>query len=182
MSFLFRVFLFFSLFFLKNVSAKEEWTIKQFNNLSFAQVTGEVTYGDRLGFFIRSESNCEKVWNTFTVYTYEKPEDVFELKLRDLPIKINGTESTASVQNISTFLMGHRIIFSLGKFDIDDYLKFLNKFYKEFNKLEIEIIDGDGFNASKYFDIRHNYWKLDQLIPSVLEAKKLCQQIINKQL
>jgi len=48
MSFLFRVFLFFSLFFLTNVSAKEEWTIKQFNNLSFAQVAGEVTHGDHL--------------------------------------------------------------------------------------------------------------------------------------
>ena len=67
-------------------------------------------------------------------------------------------------------------------FHQEDYAKFLNEFYKEFNKFEIEIIDGDGFKAAKYFDIRHNHWKLDHLVPSVLKAQELCQQIINKQL
>ena len=180
--FLSLTFLFFSLFFLTYASAEEEWTIKKLDNLVFANVSGEITHGDQLGFFIRPESNCEKVWNIFTVYTYEKPKDINDLQLRDLPIKINGKELTASVQNISPFLMGHRFIFSLGQFEIEDYVKFLNEFYKEFNKFEIEIIDGDAFKAAKYFDIRHNHWKLDQLVPSVLEAQELCQQIINKQL
>ena len=31
----------------------------------------------------------------------------------------------------------------------------------------------------KYFDIPVNSWKLDKLVPSVLEAYKLCKQIDN---
>ena len=33
------------------------------------------------------------------------------------------------------------------------------------------------FDAEKYFDIPINNWKLDKLVPSVLEAYKLCKQI-----
>jgi len=178
MSFLFRVFLFFLLFFLTNVSAKEEWTIKQFNNLSFAQVAGEVTHGDHLSFFLRSESNCEKVWNTFTVYTYEKPEDIYNLKLKQIPIKINGQELLSTVQDISPFLMGYRFVFSLGQFNTDQYIKFLNEFYTEFNLFEIEIIDGESFKSSKYFDIKKNNWVLDDLNKSINQAKLLCRELL----
>ena len=31
--------------------------------------------------------------------------------------------------------------------------------------------------AAKYFDIPNNNWKLDKLVPSVLEARKLCKTI-----
>ena len=47
------------------VFAEEEWTITKFDKLVNAAVSGEVTHGDTLNFFIRSEDNCEKVWNTF---------------------------------------------------------------------------------------------------------------------
>ena len=35
--------------------AEEEWTIDQFNSLAYARVSGEVTHGDSLNFFISSE-------------------------------------------------------------------------------------------------------------------------------
>ena len=74
--------------------------------LSFARVSGEVTHGDNLNFWIRAEDNCEKVYNTFTVYTYEKPGDINHLLNKNIPIKLNGAEISASVQDISPFLMG----------------------------------------------------------------------------
>ena len=46
--------------------AEEEWTIDQFNSLAYARVSGEVTHGDSLNFFISTESNCTKVYNNFT--------------------------------------------------------------------------------------------------------------------
>ena len=49
-------------------------------------------------------------------------------------------------------------------------------------RFEIEIIDGIDFKASKYFDIRNNSWKLDKLVPSVLEANKLCKQLSQEKL
>ena len=159
-----------------------EWTIDQYKTLSFARVSGEVTHGDNLNFWIRAEDNCEKVYNTFTVYTYEKPGDIKQLLNKNIPIKINGEDITASVQDISPFLMGYRVHLSLGSYPIKEYVYFLKEFYDEFQKYEIEIVDGLDFKADRYFDIRNNSWKLDKLVPSVLEANKLCREFSHKKL
>ena len=159
-----------------------EWTIDRYKTLSYARVSGEVTHGDNLNFWIRAEDNCEKVYNTFTVYTYEKPGDIKQLLNKNIPIKINGEDITASVQDISPFLMGYRVHLSLGSYPIKEYVYFLKEFYDEFQKYEIEIVDGLNFTASKYFDIRNNSWKLDNLVPSVLEANKLCKELSHKKL
>ena len=159
-----------------------EWTIDKHKTLSYARVSGEVTHGDNLNFWIRAEDNCAKVYNTFTVYTYEKPGDMKQLIHKNIPIKLNGEELTAKVQDISPFLMGYRVHLSLGSFPIKEYVYFLKEFYDEFQKYEIEIVDGIGFKSSKYFDIRTNSWKLDKLVPSVLEANKLCNEISHKKL
>ena len=79
--------------------------------------------------------------------------------------------------SVSPFLMGYRVSFSLGTFPIRDYIYFLKEFYDEFQKYEIEIVDGIDFKADKYFDISVNSWKLDNLVPSVLAAHKLCKQL-----
>ena len=79
--------------------------------------------------------------------------------------------------SVSPFLMGYRVSFSLGVFPIRDYIYFLKEFYDEFQKYEIEIVDGIDFEAAKYFDIRVNNWKLDKLIPSVEEAHNLCKKL-----
>ena len=73
--------------------------------------------------------------------------------------------------------MGWRVLFTIGVYPIKEYINHLNNFYTEEKKFEIEIIDGIGFKADKFFDIRGNSWKLDKLVPSVLEAYKLCKQI-----
>ena len=159
-----------------------EWTIDRYKTLFYARVSGEVTHGDNLNFWIRTQDNCEKVYNTFTVYTYEKPGDIKQLLNRNIPIKINGEDLTASVQDISPFLMGFRVHLSLGSYPIKEYIYFLNEFYEEFQKYEIEIIDGLNFTASKYFDIRNNSWKLDKLVPSVLKANKLCREFSHEKL
>jgi hypothetical protein len=159
-----------------------EWTIDRYKTLSFARVSGEVTHGDNLNFWIRAEDNCEKVYNTFTVYTYEKPGDIKQLLNKNIPIKINGEDITASVQDISPFLMGYRVHLSLGSYPIKEYVYFLKEFYDEFQKYEIEIVDGLDFKADRYFDIRNNSWKLEKLVPSVLEANKLCRELSHKKL
>ncbi len=163
-----------------NAYAEEEWTITKFEKLSYAAVSGEVTHGDTLNFFIRSEDNCAKVWNTFTFYTYEKPGDIHQLLDRNIPIKLNGeVDLTAKVVLVKPFLMGYRVAFSLGEFPVKEYTHFLHEFYQEEKKYEIEIVDGLNFQAKKYFDITANNWKLDNLIPKMLEANKVCKEISN---
>ena len=163
--------------------SEEEWTIDTYATLAYARVSGNVTYGDNLNFWLRIQDNCEKVYNTFTVYTYEKPLDIKQLLNRDIPIKINGEALTASVQDISPFLMGYRVHLSLGGFPIQEYIYFLNEFYQSFNnKYEIEIVDGLNFDSSKFFDVKKNSWQLDQLVPSVLKANKLCKELSHEKL
>ena len=58
----------------------------------------------------------------------------------------------------------------------------MKEFYDEFGKYEIEIVDGVDFKVAKYFDIPVNSWKLDKLVPSVLEANKLCKQLSQEKL
>ena len=112
------------IFFLPNAYAEEEWTIDTFRDLSYARVSGEVTHGDSLNFFISKKDNCAKVYNNFTFYTYEKPGDIKQLLNRNIPIKINGSieNITASVQDISPFLMGYRVHLSLGSYPIKEYI------------------------------------------------------------
>ena len=162
------------------LAAEEEWTITKFDKLVNVAVSGEVTHGDTLNFFIRSEDNCEKVWNTFSFYTYKKPGDIKQLLHKNVPIKINGKELSAKVITVNPFLMGYRVSFSLGGFPIKEYTHFLKEFYDEFQKYEIEIVDGLDFKASKYFDININNWKLDDLASSISEANKLCKDIKNQ--
>ena len=159
--------------------AEEEWTIDKFKTLSYAKVSGEVTHGDSLNFFILSTENCEKVYNTFTFYTWEKPNDIKQLLYKNIPIKLNGEDLTAKVEVVSPFLMGYRVMFSLGTYPVKEYIYRLHNFYNEEKKYEIRIVDGINFKASKYFDITINSWKLDKLVPSVLEASKLCKEIKN---
>jgi hypothetical protein len=78
--------------------------------------------------------------------------------------------------------MGYRVHLSLGSYPIKEYVYFLKEFYDEFQKYEIEIVDGLDFKADRYFDIRNNSWKLDKLVPSVLEANKLCRELSHKKL
>ena len=40
--------------------AEEEWTIDQFNSLAYARVSGEVTHGDSLNFFISQKVIVQK--------------------------------------------------------------------------------------------------------------------------
>ena len=174
-----HLFLFLIVFAYQAQAEEEEWIIDRFKDLSFARVSGEVIHGDSLNFFISTEDNCTKVHNNFTFYTYEKPGDIKQLVDRNIPIKLNGEDLTAKVISVSPFLMGYRVAFSLGKFPIKEYVYFLSEFYQEFQKFEIEIVDGIDFKVDKYFDITANNWKLDKLVPSILEANKICKNIKN---
>ncbi len=174
-----HLFLFLLLFAYHAQADEEEWKIDRFESLIFARVYGEVIHGDSLNFFIQSKDNCEKVWHNFTFYTYEKPRDIKQLLHKHIPIRINNEEVTAKVDAVIPFLMGYRVLFSIGTFPIKEYIYQLNNFYIEEKKFEVEIIDGVDFKASKYFDIAINSWNLDKLVPSVLEAHKQCREISN---
>ena len=158
--------------------ASEKWSVNKYKSVTYAQVAGEVQHGDTLGFFISVNSNCDKVWNTFSFLTFENKDNMKQILDKHLPIKLNGVELTAKVESVNRFSHGYQVIFSLGVFPIKEYIYFLNEFYAEQKKYEIEIIDGINFKAEKYFDIQINNWKLENLVESVSKANKMCREII----
>ena len=175
---LLRTFVFFVIS-LSNVYAEAEWNISRHETVSYARVSGEVTHGDNLNFFILGSSDCTKLWNTFTVYTYEKPGDIKQLIDKHIPILINDKELTATVESVSPFLMGYRVHFSLGFFPVESYITSLQKLYERDNKFEVTIVDGINFKASKYFDLPRNSWELNKLLPNINQAKKICKNLGN---
>ena len=158
--------------------AEEKWTIKKYQKLSYARVEGEVQPEDTLNFFILAEDNCNKIWNTFSFLTFKKSVETEYLLHKEIPIKLNGIDLTAKVEDIKPFSRGYQIMLSMGVFPIKEYVYFLNEFYSELKKFEIEIVDGVNFKADKYFDIRINNWKLEKLIVSISKANKLCKEIV----
>ena len=58
--------LFFIVFAYQAQAHEEEWTIDSFKDLTYARVSGEVTHGDSLNFFISRNDDCLKVYNNFT--------------------------------------------------------------------------------------------------------------------
>ena len=125
------------------------------------------------------ESILMRKFNVLLYVSDKETGDIKQLIDKHIPIKMNGVELTAKVISVSPFLMEYRVSFSLGKFPIKEYIYFLSEFYEEFQKYEIEIVDGVDFKAAKYFDIPVNNWKLDKLVPSVLEASKICKDMKN---
>ena len=56
-------------------------------------------------------------------------------------------------------LMGHQVWISIGNYDLDTHIDFL----QSYEKLNIEIIDKDAFKSEDYFDIPSNIWSLKGL-------------------
>ena len=168
----------FSILIFTHSKAEEEWSVKAYDGYSYAAVSGEIQYGDKLIFILDPSDNCERVTNTFSFYSWEDPDDIKQLIDKDIPLKLNGKVGlTARVIAVNPIINGNHIILSLGAFPIKDYIGFLDEFYKKIKKYEIEIVDGEDFKAKKYFDITINNWNLNYLVPSIQKANRLCNQM-----
>ena len=162
---------------LSYAEAKEEWTVTRIEDYSYASVSGEIQYGDKFAFILMPEDNCNKITTMFSFYTWNDPGDYRQLIDKHIPIKLNNIETTAEVINIMQVYDGLKVIFTLGAYPIKDYTYILYNLYKHEKKYEIEIVDGINFKAKKYFDIRVNRWKLENLIPSIDKALKICKEM-----
>ena len=123
------------------------------------------------------EDNCNEVITMFSFYTWNMPGNFRQLIDKHIPIKLNNIDTTAEVIKIIPVYDGLRVVFTLGTYPIKDYTYVFYNLYKHDKKYEIEIVDGINFKANKYFDITINRWKLDNLIPSMYELKKICGDI-----
>ena len=91
----------------------------------------------------------------------------------------NITEKIIKELNLGISYFQHGFLQTKEIFEKSPFIVYVDSTHNQLTgtKFEIEIIDGIGFKAAKYFDIPNNNWKLDKLVPSVLEARKLCKTI-----
>ena len=150
--------------------ADDKWDFAKLDGFSYGALAGEVTYGDKLRFIMRKD-HCDTVQHVVTFYTYQKPDDISQLKGQKIPVQINdvsGFEINAFA--VLPFLMGYQVWFSLGTWPVDTLANNL----REFNSYEIKIVDGHGFKAKKYFDITVNNWELKDLGEAFQRIKSNC--------
>ena len=158
---------------LSTTSLKAEdysWSIEKINEKNvMVSMNGQIQHGDRLYFYIPS-ANCNRVENLFTFYTAANNSNLTNLQDKPLAIKINDNEISANIRFMFPMLMGHQVWISIGNYDLDTHIDFL----QSYEKLNIEIIDKDAFKSAEYFDIPSNIWSLKGLTAAIQDGKRLC--------
>ena len=62
-----------------NAQADEKWDFAKLDGFTYGALAGEVTHGDKLRFIMRKD-HCDTVQHIVTFYTYQKPNDISQLK------------------------------------------------------------------------------------------------------
>ena len=124
-------------------------------------------------------------WDFFATYTcgyYLKQNVIKEIEGKNIPIKFNEQELYAKALYVFPFLLGHRVMFSMGSYKVNEYLDYMLK-HKTY---AVTIVDESlstramqphlikNFKASDYFDVPNNSWDLKGLEETIGKAQKLC--------
>jgi len=68
-----------------NARADEKWDFAKLDGFTYGALAGEVTHGDKLRFIMRKD-HCDTVQHIVTFYTYQKPDDIYQLKGQKIPV------------------------------------------------------------------------------------------------
>ena len=175
------------LFFCNPVFAeKERWQIYDLEKSVHTCIPGGVTHGD--GFCFRMEKGyCDFLVNTFTTYTISNHKNIGKIegkifRTKQTLYKTGHPPTTSATKIIKVlvtasrpFLMGYRVAFDMGVYDVDQYLDF----FKEFRALEITILGSEdgSFIAKDYFELPYNNWTLENLNAAIEDGQKVCRGV-----
>jgi hypothetical protein len=162
-----------------------KWEISSMNEgqTVLARMNGNVTHGDTLIFILRNQNGkCGDLTELFTFYTAANNPSINEIEQKIIPIKVNGDSTHALANNVSPFLIGHRVMFSMGTYNIDTYISLISK-WKIYDLIIVDETNPksaeqsnmiENFKAEDYFDIPNNSWNLEGAKEAILKAQKLC--------
>ena len=158
--------------------ANDGWTIADGDkNYIYLTKNGEYLYGDRLIFSLNYK-NCNKIYQLFTFLTTKGDSNIYQFENKKIPITLNDTEFHAEVIHIEKILnhKAHWVVFELGRYETQRYVKLLNGFIAENDKYEISLKNGLHFEVKKYFDITKNKWNLANFSENFSEFYKRCKE------
>jgi hypothetical protein len=166
-------------------AGEDEWEIRSISNgqTILALRKGNVTYGDTLIFSLQNnKGKCDVLQELFTFYTTAENLDVKKIKGKIIPIKFNEDKLYAKASYVLPFLLGHRVMFSMGSYKVNKHLDLMFK-YKTY---AVTIMDENvsrralqpnmikNFKALDYFDVPNNSWNLKGSKEAIGKAQKLC--------
>jgi len=161
------------------------WDVRSMSNGQTILVlkTGNVTYGDTLMLVLENKNGkCDHIQESFTFYTTTKNTEVKGIEGKNIPIKFNEDELYARASYVFPFLLGHRVMFSMGSYKVNEYLDYILKY----ETYAVTIVDENlstrvmqphlikNFKASDYFDVPNNSWNLKGAKEAIGKAQKLC--------
>lgn len=170
--------LIFSLF-TNNSFASENWTVEKILGDKFISVStfGIITHGDRYRLLIKTEGDCSKVEETFTIYTAANHPKISKIENKKIAIEYNDQIKLGNILTSSKFLMGHTIFVSTGLIDIDKHIASLNK-KTELHIKVVGVIDNvkkkTGWKAEEMFDIAFNSWNLKGISEALKKGQQAC--------
>ena len=170
-----------------NVGSAEDykWEISTMNEgqTVLARMNGNVTHGDTLMFSLRNnQGKCDILQESFMFYTMSKNPDIKKIEGKIIPIKSSEGNTYAEASYVLPFMMGNRVMFSMGSYKVDEHIDFLSK-YKTY---DVTIVDEtnpksagqsnmiENFKAADYFDVPNNSWNVKNAKEAILKAQKLC--------
>ena len=147
-----------------------EWKIDMRDDAVDLSITGNITHGERQRFVFRKE-NCDRVIHTFSTFTMQ-PADFEKLVGKILVIRFNGEKIGAKLEGAYKAMLGHLLYFNLGGYGKDVLLGHL----KKNKKLTIKFLDGNGYQASDYFDVPFNEWSTSGISEAFEKAYRVCSR------
>ena len=166
-------------------ASESPWDVRSMSNGQTILVlkTGNVTYGDTLMLVLKNNNGkCNHIQESFNFYTTTENTEVKAIEGKNIPIKFNEQELYAKALYVFPFLLGHRVMFSMGSYKVNEYLDYMLK-HKTY---AVTIVDENlptrvmqphlikNFKASDYFDVPNNSWDLKGLEEAIGKAQKLC--------
>ena len=171
-----------------NVAYAEDykWEISTISDgqIVLASMNGNVTHGDTLMLILKNsnQGKCDYVQPTFSFYTMAKNPAIKKIQGKEIPIKTSDGNTYADASLVSPFLLGHRVMFSMSFYKVDDLINSLSK-YKSYDVVIVDETNPksvgqsnriENFKATDYFDIINNNWNLKGAKEAILKAQKLC--------
>jgi hypothetical protein len=166
-------------------ASESPWNVRSMSNGQTILVlkTGNVTYGDTLMLVLENNNGkCNHIQESFNFYTTIKNIQIKAIEGKNIPVKFNEHELFAKASYVFPFLLGHRVMFSMGSYEVNEYLDYMLKY----ETYSVTIVDENlstrvmqphlikNFKASDYFDVLNNSWDLKGLEEAIGKAQKLC--------
>ena len=160
--------------------AESKWEIEEGEKSIKVRTEGTTQKGDRLTFWIPKNA-CNEVEHTFSFYTAKRVSSIKDIEGKEVVAKTLGKKTLVNLKYIISAkptMDGDFAFFSLGHYELDKHIEFLEE-YKNFEvKLEFIFVDSerkDGWDASDFFDILNNSWNLEGVGEALNKGKAKCE-------